>query len=249
MTNIHFLVDKVGITWYINNDTMSFIRGGYILPKVTDEYLAEKKEYILECTAEILREKPLYLITMRDIIKQAGFSQGAIYRYYGNIDEIYIDYINKHTTKTSLEERIDSLLSLKQTEKEILTECFVAMGEYIEELLRSGTGKTFFELLILYSPDQEKSMNVFPRLKFKQSLEYAQMKILTYTMDNIAKGIFIPQIPLESLILFVRAFIDGIAQTVIFDPNADKGQDPQNVIDVPAMFRTLAKAVIAFLEE
>ena len=68
------------------------------MPKVTEEYLTGKRNLILECTNEILIEKPLYQITMRDIIKKAGFSQGAIYRYYANIDEIYIDLINTNTT-------------------------------------------------------------------------------------------------------------------------------------------------------
>ena len=40
------------------------------MPKVTDEYLTDKKNYILECTGEILKEKPLYSIAMRDIIKE-----------------------------------------------------------------------------------------------------------------------------------------------------------------------------------
>ena len=48
------------------------------MPKVTDEYLTDKKNYILECTGEILKEKPLYSITMRDIIKRAGFSQRCV---------------------------------------------------------------------------------------------------------------------------------------------------------------------------
>lgn len=52
------------------------------MPKVTTKYLTDRKDFILECTNEVLKEKPLYQITMRDIIKKAGFSQGAIYRYY-----------------------------------------------------------------------------------------------------------------------------------------------------------------------
>ena len=59
------------------------------MPKVTDEYIADKKSYILKCTGEILKEKPLYLVTMRDIIKKAGFSHGIIYHYYANLAKIY----------------------------------------------------------------------------------------------------------------------------------------------------------------
>ena len=38
---------------------MSILKRGLHMPKVTDEYLTDKKNYILECTGEILKEKPL----------------------------------------------------------------------------------------------------------------------------------------------------------------------------------------------
>jgi len=215
------------------------------MPKVTDEYLADKKDFILECTYQILKEKPLYQIAMRDIIKKAGFSQGAIYRYYANIDEIYIDLINKNTTYNLLEQNIDTLLSSERTEKVILSECIIAIGEYIEELLKSVGGKTCFELTVFYAYDFEKRATVFSKLKFKQSLEYAQNKIMEYILSNVEKGIFNPHIPIRSIIMFVSSFIDGIAQSVA--TGAAAGHD--NPADISMMFQTLAKAIIGFLED
>jgi AcrR family transcriptional regulator len=219
------------------------------MPKVTDEYLVSKRDFILNCTGEMLKEKPLCLISMRDIIKKAGFSQGVIYRYYANLDEVYVDFINKHTTAHSLEQRIDTLLNSEQEEISILEECFIAMGEYIAELLKSVVGKTFFELLVLYSSDLEKRTVVFPQLKFKQSLEYAQNKIVEFAMSNVDKGVFRPQIPVHSILRFVSIFIDGIAQNVVFHAAEGNSRDSESATDIPEMFRTLAKAVISFLEE
>lgn len=213
------------------------------MPKVTDEYLTDKKNYILKCTGEILKEKPLYSITMRDIIKKAGFSHGIIYHYYANLDEIYVDYINKNTTYNLLEQNIDTLLSSKRTEKEILSECIIALGEYIEELLKSVGGRTCFELTVFYAYDFEKRSTVFPKLKFKQSLEYAQNRIVKYTLSNVEKGVFHPKIPTRSIIMFVSSFIDGIAQSVA--TGAAEGDD--NSADISMMFQTLAKAMIGFL--
>lgn len=215
------------------------------MPKVTDEYLTDKRNYILECTGEILKEKPLYSITMRDIIKKAGFSHGIIYHYYANLDEIYVDYINKNTTYNLLEQNIDILLSSELTEKEILSECIIAMGEYIEKLLKSVGGRTCFELTVFYAYDFEKRATVFPKLKFKQSLEYAQSKIVEYTLNNVEKGIFYPQIPIHSIIMFTSSFIDGISQSVA--TGAAQGND--NSADISVMFHTLAKAMIGFLED
>lgn len=214
------------------------------MPKVSEKYLTDKRNYILECTGEILKEKPLYLVTMRDIIKKAGFSQGIIYHYYASLDEIYIDYINKNTTYNLLEQNIDNLLKSEGTEKEIFYECIIAIGKYIEELLKSVGGRTCFELTVFYAYDFEKRGKIFPKLEFKQSLAYAQNKILEYALSNIEKGIFYPKIPIRSIILFISSFIDGIAQSVA--TGTSEGNDVFG--DISIMFETLAKAVIGFLE-
>ena len=217
------------------------------MPKVTAKYLIDKKKFILECAGEVLKEKPLYLITMRDIIKKTGFSQGAIYRYYSNIDDIYIDLINKNTTFNFLEQRIDLLLNSEQEEKIVLGECFIVMGEYIEEMLKSTVGKTFFELTILYAYDFEKRASIFPNLKFKQSLEYAQNKIVEYVIHNVDKGVFCPRIPLQSIIQFVSIFIDGVGQIAVNMPEANNHPSNSEMV-IPEMFQVLAKAVVSFLE-
>lgn len=58
------------------------------MPKVDVTYFQERKKYILDCTLQVLSEKPLQQVNMRDIIRKTGFSQGTIYNYYKNIDEI-----------------------------------------------------------------------------------------------------------------------------------------------------------------
>lgn len=217
------------------------------MPKVTDEYLTDKRNLILEYIHEILDEKPLYLITMRDIIKKAGFSQGAIYRYYSNIDEIYVDFINKNTTYNLLEQKIDTLLNSEQPAKSIISDCIIAIGEYIEELLKSAGGKTCFELLVTYAYDTEKRNAIFPKLKFKQSLGYAQNKIVEYLMQNIHQGVLQPTIPLNSIIAFTCISIDGITQSVAI--NTVKAEGDKTAVDISDMFQTLAKSIVGFMEE
>lgn len=219
------------------------------MPKVSKEYLSEKKNFIVECTNEILKEKPLYQITMRDIIKKAGFSQGVIYRYYASIDEVYIDLINKNTNDSSLKERIDELLSSKKTEKEILFESIIAIGEYIDELLNSVGGKTFYELIVHYGYDYEKRSTVFPKLKLKQSLEHAQMKLVEYFVDCIKVGKLHSSIPVERLIKYISTSVDGISQIGAMSKVENNNQDKALDIDISEMFQTLAEATVNFLSE
>ena len=233
--------------YYIDDNVSFILIGVFIMPKVKDEYLAAKKDLILKCTEEILKEKPLYMVTMRDIINKAGFSQGVIYRYYANLSEIYVDLINKHTVGYILEQRIDTLLSSELPEKTILAECLTTIGEFIAELLRSAIGKTFFELLVLYSSEFEKRTAIFPQLKFRHSLEYAQNKTMEFTLSNIEKGVFRPQIPVRSIMLFVSIFFDGIAQNAVYGAAEGDVRGSEPAIDIPEMYQTLANAVINFL--
>jgi hypothetical protein len=106
----------------------------------------------------------------------------------------------------------------------------------------------FFELLVLYSCDFDKRTAIFPRLRFKQSLEYAQNKIVEYAMGNVAKRVFQPQIPFRSIILFVSVFIDGISQNAVFNAAGGNSFDSDSAPDIPEMFQTLAKAVISLIE-
>ena len=219
------------------------------MPKVTDEYLADKKNFIIQCAGEVLAEKPLYRITMRDIIKKAGISQGGIYRYYQSLDEIYVDYINQFTIDNHLDERINALQCSNQTEKVILLECFIEMGMYLEKVLSSVVGKTFFELIVLYAYDPNKRASVFPKLKFQQCLGSAREKIAEYALLNIERGTFQPQIPVDSIISFVNSFIDGIALSMAIHTEKGTNQEAEMPLDISDMFQTLAKAVVNFMGE
>lgn len=217
------------------------------MPKVTDEYIEGKRNLILECTKEILKEKPLYQITMRDIIKKAGFSQGMIYRYYTNIDEIYLDLINQITLCDPLEQKIDALIGIDRSVKSVVFGCILAIGEYIEELLCSVGGKTSFELLVTYAYDAEKRNAMFPKLRFKQSLEYAQNKIVDYLAEKVLQGALRTTVSIESISLLAGISIDGIMQRVAIDTG--KNTEGETGINVPETFQTLAKATVSFLEE
>jgi hypothetical protein len=123
------------------------------------------------------------------------------------------------------------------------------MGEYMEELLPSVGGRTFFELIVYYSYDSEKRASVSPRLKFQQSLEDAQNKIVEYAIANLDKGIFKPKVPVDSIIMFVISFIDGIALSVAANTVDDTKRNFGLSVNVTELFQTLATAVIGFLED
>lgn len=214
------------------------------MPKVSDEYIAERKAYILKCASEVLMEKPLFQVTMRDIIKKTGFSQGAIYRYYANIDEIFIALINNIPIYYDLDHEVNSLLQGNLPKAEILSNILLAIGRYLEELLLSVGGKLCSELLVYCSCDEEKRESVLPQLIFKQNLEQAQKKIIHYFLTGVQEGTIQLTVPAEQLNRFIGVTVDGILGHIAFSNM--KKEDLVN--EIRGLFQTLALSVTHFFK-
>lgn len=218
------------------------------MPKVSEAYLAEKKAYILQCTNELLEETPLFHLSMRDIIKKTGFSQGAIYRYYANIDEIFIDLINRIPINYPLEQEVDLLLHSKQPATTILSDVILAIGRFVEELLRAVGGKLFFELLVYYAYDAEKEQTTLAQLKFKQSIDYAQSKTIDYFLASIQKEEIQLTIPIESITRFIGVSVDGIIQYAALSSAKNNQEKDKLASETADLFRTLTQSIVHFFK-
>ncbi len=212
------------------------------MPKVSEEYTANKRNLIIKCANEAFKEKPLYQITMRDIIVKTGFSQGTIYRYYSYVDEIFLDSVNQSTPPKVLETHIERLLTSDKKENNIVFESITAVGEYIKDLQKTVGGKILFGLLVLYAFDSQKKESVIQKLIFKQSLDTTQNLIIGYILQNIEKGVFKPIIPLEEIIRFTQAAIDGIS-----NDTAIQSIGSESETYITEMFKTLAKVLLYFI--
>ena len=76
------------------------------MPKVSEEYFENKKKLITEATYNVCLRKPVGMVTMTDVIEETGLSQGGIYRFYKNLDEILSDMITRMRVDYNL---VDSL--------------------------------------------------------------------------------------------------------------------------------------------
>lgn len=82
------------------------------MPRVTEKYIEEKKNQVLDASLTVMGHKPLFAVTMQDIINETGFSQGAIYRYYEDIDDILIAVLNKFYQPIDLKKEVKILFKL-----------------------------------------------------------------------------------------------------------------------------------------
>jgi len=182
-----------------------------LMPRVSEEYKQEVKQRILLAAAEVCREKPAYMITMRDVIRQVGLSPGAVYSYYPNIDSLWLDYLNGLLADHSVQENDSDLLfnGLCRFDGESVTDyldrCFV----YIERIFASlslDRAKIIYELEIKRASDpifaQERREKVHPVEIYKHLLE--QMAQALSEGENTA-----------AMYIFLKSWFEGFAKNLI----------------------------------
>ncbi|UUV26633.1 TetR/AcrR family transcriptional regulator [Lysinibacillus sp. FN11] len=98
------------------------------MPKVSHDYVKRKRNVILEAALSVCKDKPLYEITMRDIIRASGVSQGGIYRYYSDLDEILVEIINQANANADYKKDVDAIIENNAAPKEMLEKLFTFLG-------------------------------------------------------------------------------------------------------------------------
>ncbi len=73
------------------------------MPKVSKEYLASRREEILDAALVCFSRDGFHRTTMQDIVRESGLSPGAIYNYFESKDEIIEAIANQRQAK---EERL-----------------------------------------------------------------------------------------------------------------------------------------------
>jgi AcrR family transcriptional regulator len=216
------------------------------MPKVSHEYVIRKKNSILEAALSVCTVKPLYEITMRDIIKASGVSQGGIYRYYSDLDEILVAIINQANANADYKQAVDGIIENSDSPKKTIEKLFTFLGEYIKENL-STVGKIQFELTILFANNPERQLKILPNITENESGQYLVKRIFTTIQEGISLGNFQPEVPLEDLFTFIITSIDGIVRDVVLQKCYGMFQNEQALFDEIRLMDTLRKSVQSLL--
>ena len=109
------------------------LKGGDNMPKVTEDYINKKRAEIIDAAFIIFQQKPLYEMTMLDVIKQAGLSKGGIYRYFSDIDDVIIELINRETRRCDYKYNIDDIINSNNKYEFIIEDLFRLLVKRINE--------------------------------------------------------------------------------------------------------------------
>ena len=212
------------------------------MPKVTETYISDKKDTIIRSAQQVFQEKPLFQITMRDIISKTTFSQGGIYRYYSSVDEIFLDAINQASPNNQIDLYVEQLIESDLSPAETLYKYMISLGEYIKELQDTLSGKMLFSLLVLYAFDPEKKKSIVEKLIFNQTLNRTQQDMIIYIQDNINKGLIKPTVPFDIILRFTQSAIDGISNDA-----AILSMESKEESYIEEQFQMLAETLLYFL--
>jgi Transcriptional regulator len=182
------------------------------MPKVTENYKKEKIDRIVDAAIEVLKIKPLFDITMLDIIKTAGLSKGGIYLYFKDIDEVLVEAINRIGRE---QEAIEITSVLKEDDMEgSLRFLFEELGNYIDSC-PAIIGKIRFELMIYVSNHPEKSDTIMSKLQLKNFGTEFMENVMILIEKGMEQNVFRKDIPIDLIMQNISGYIDGITDRIV----------------------------------
>ena len=184
------------------------------MPKVTQEYKEQMRARILEAAVKAAETRPAYELTMRDVIRSTGLSPGAVYSYYRNIDDLWIDFFN-------------SVSRGENAAPDIGRGADEPLGGYIDRLMAlmgaswreisQPVGKIIFELDTKRAAHPEfarkRAESVQPLLVYHAALEKLEQAIYA----DIQTGLLPPETDVETALLFLQTSFDGILRDMILE--------------------------------
>lgn len=213
------------------------------MPKVSQDYIDNKKKQIIDAALVIFKKKPLYEMTMLDVIKEAGLSKGGIYRYYNDIDEVIVALVNRETAQNNYKYRIDEILKKSENSKSTIESLFAFLGEYIKNNSTS-IGKIQFELTVLIANHPEKEEKIIGSLTEQENGQFLIKAIFNKIIEGINNGEFKPIFPCNDIFAYITTSIDGLIRDVVLGKcyGANVG-----IIDEIKIMRMLAHSVLYML--
>lgn len=184
------------------------------MPKVNEAYFENKKNGILDTVQKILREKPLYKLTMKDIIKESGLSPGAVYDSFSDIDEVIIALVNRLSVTVDFKTSTNHILQTAHTPEEKIE----ALFSYLLELIHSTVetyGKILHELNTALT-DANRRDKVAGGIHEAQMYNYVLEATISLINENIANGYFKPTVSTESIYTLLFAFFDGFVRDLTY---------------------------------
>lgn len=188
------------------------------MPKVTEEYIENKKKKIINAAYSLCLRKTVSTVTMQDIINETGLSQGGIYRFYKDIDEIYKDMLIDNRERVSIKDQIDDIFADAEDNdpKIVLHQLFELLSDFMTKELM-GIVKINFELSVLSMNAPQRVEKILGEIEGTGNFEYLFMRTSQYLQWYISKGHSTPKVTPEELLTYLTTSYNGIEMSCIIN--------------------------------
>lgn len=179
------------------------------MPKVSEEHSLLKRKEILDAAKRVCIRKQIFDVSMRDIVLEAGMSQGGVYKYFSNIDEVFGALINEESVKGEVKEDINSIFESADDPLHKLEMILMYISDYMQHSLLDK-GPVYYDLMALYSRHPERFKRVQNMLTDVSNLQYLHEKFCLFLEEQIKLEAFKPTMPTGDIILFIETYMTGI---------------------------------------
>ncbi|MBE5941872.1 MAG: TetR/AcrR family transcriptional regulator [Lachnospiraceae bacterium] len=186
------------------------------MPKVTEEYIINKKKMITDAAYELCLEKTVSTVTMQDIINRTGLSQGGIYRFYRDIDEIFGDMLADMRKKVTIKEQVDEILGQADElpAAEVTYRICDMLAEHMEAELM-GIQKIDFEMSILAMNAPERVDKILTKAQGMGNKEYLMRRMSEFYKKKLDSGELHAKVNEIELLSFISSAYTGIQSCCI----------------------------------
>ena len=215
------------------------------MPKVTEEYIQSKKNKIIEAAYTLCLKQTVSTVTMQDIINETGLSQGGIYRFYKDIDEIFSDMILFLRQKESIKEKLDEILARADelTPGEITNLIFDMLADFMKRELM-GIEKIDFELSVLAMNNPARVDKILRNIPGMGNMEYLTRRTMEYFINQAASGRIHPRVSVEELLSFISSAYTGIqTNCIVYNCYKYEENSLTALYQPETQLKTLAKTV------
>ena len=219
------------------------------MPKVSKEYLANKRQDIIDAAYSVCLRKPISSVTMTDIINETGLSQGGIYRFFDNLDDILRAMIGNMRKEYGIIEDTDNLferceeMSVKEFSKAICDMLADRMEKTLTTILKIN-----YDLSVLAINEPKRVEKMIEGLEPESNMGHLTMATVELFTKKIKSGEIKPRVDAQNLMQFITCAYAGIERNCIISNCYDSG--PMKVKYEPKpMFDTLADTIAYLLGE
>lgn len=192
---------------------------------------------------------------MKDIVRETGFSQGGVYKYFSNIEEVWLMLSRRYELQINFKAFFEELFAEPNPPQVVLKQVFEFLAQEINHSLNNGFSKLAFEFNTIYisQPELLQAEQLTRQKTHSDNYGYNFLfaRIISYLSDCVQSGLLHPRQPLTTVLLFIQVTLDGIIRDATMELYLpDEQQDPDYSVtrNIDQLLDNLYDAVMVMLD-